>query len=119
MKDLIFQSLRQYVYVVSFVSRLVQHRTWYPLVQAWLNIARRVRGILWFKLGSTSYVVSFGSSLAQHRKALTHCISPLRMNVRGQIGRDSSDVYAFGNDTSLYSDCSIRIYFSDGEGTVT
>ena len=51
-------------------------------------------------------------------KALIHCISSLHMNVRSQIERDSSDVDAFGHDTFLYLDCSIRIYFGDGEGTV-
>ena len=67
---------------------------------------------------SSGTTVTYLSDSTKVSRFLAHCISPLRMNVRSQIGRDSSDVDAFGHDTFLYSDCSIRIYFGDGERTV-
>ena len=61
-----------------------------------------------------------GSTSTKVARSFAHCISPflLRMNVRRQIGRDLSNVDAVGHDFFLYSDCSIQIYFGDGEGTV-
>ncbi len=84
--------------------------TWHIL---WLNIASVthpfcIRGFIKHPLCKRGFVQG------PHRLHI-----PLRMDVRGQIGRDLSDVYTFGDDIFLYSDCSIRIYFGDGEGTVT
>lgn len=43
---------------------------------------------------------------------------PLRMNVRVQLGYIRL-MLTFRLNFFLYTDCSIRIYFSDGEGTIS
>ncbi len=43
---------------------------------------------------------------------------PLRMDVRVQLGYIRL-MLTFRHNFFLYTDCSIRIYFSDGEGTIS